>query len=149
MIELTANAYVWIKAFHIIAVIAWMAGLLYLPRLFVYHCDAEAGSKQSETFKIMERRLFRGILNPAAFFVLLLGGLLLVNLNETAWFTAWLITKLILLIVLFTLHGMMGRWYRDFANDGNKRSRNFFRYINEVPAILMVFIVILAVVRPF
>ena len=148
MIELTANAYVWIKAFHIIAVIAWMAGLLYLPRLFVYHCDAEAGSKQSETFKIMERRLFRGILNPAAFFVLLLGGLLLVNLNETAWFTAWLITKLILLIVLFTLHGMMGRWCRDFANDSNKRSRTFFRYINEVPAILMVFIVILAVVRP-
>ena len=83
MIDLTANAYVWIKAFHIIAVIAWMAGLLYLPRLFVYHCDAEAGSEQSETFKVMERRLLRGIINPAAFFVLLRGGLLLVSMNET------------------------------------------------------------------
>ena len=149
MIELTANTYLWIKAFHIIAVIAWMAGLLYLPRLFVYHCDAKAGSQQSETFKVMERRLLRGIINPAAFFVLLLGGLLLVSMNETAWLTGWLITKLILLIVLFTLHGMMGRWYRDFSNDRNKRSSTFFRYVNEVPAILMVFIVILAVVRPF
>ena len=149
MIELTANTYIWIKAFHIIAVIAWMAGLLYLPRLFVYHCDAKAGSQQSETFKVMERRLLRGIMNPAAFFVLLLGGLLLVSMNETAWLTGWLITKLILLIVLFTLHGMMGRWYRDFSNDRNKRSSTFFRYMNEAPAILMVFIVILAVVRPF
>ena len=126
MIELTANTYIWIKAFHIIAVIAWMAGLLYLPRLFVYHCDAKAGSQQSETFKVMERRLLRGIVNPAAFFVLFLGGLLLVSMNETAWLTGWLITKLILLIVLFTLHGMMGRWYRDFSNDRNKRSTTFF-----------------------
>ena len=85
MIELISNTYVWIKAFHIIAVIAWMAGLLYLPRLFVYHCDARAGSKQSETFKVMERKLLRGIINPAAFFVLLLGGLLLINVNETVF----------------------------------------------------------------
>ena len=149
MTELIANTYVWIKAFHIIAVIAWMAGLLYLPRLFVYHCDAKAGSQQSETFKVMERRLLRGIIIPAAFFVLLLGGLLLVGMDETTWLKGWLITKLIFLIMLFTLHGMMARWYRDFANDRNKLSSIFFRYMNEVPAILMVFIVILAVVRPF
>ena len=149
MIELISNAYVWIKAFHIIAVIAWMAGLLYLPRLFVYHCDARAGSKQSETFKVMERKLLRGIINPAAFFVLFLGGLLLINVNETVWLTGWLTTKLFLLIILFALHGMMGCWYKDFSNDRNKRSSTFFRWMNEVPAILMVFIVILAVVRPF
>ena len=148
MIELTANTHLWIKALHIIAVIAWMAGLLYLPRLFVYHCDAEVGSQQSETFKVMERRLLRGIINPAAFFVLFSGGLLLANMNNTAWFPGWLIIKLILLTLLFVLHGMMGRWYRDFSNESNKRSSTFFRYINEVPAILMVFIVILAVVRP-
>ena len=149
MIELSTTTYVWIKAFHIIAVIAWMAGLLYLPRLFVYHCDAKAGSQQSETFKVMERRLLRGIINPASFFVLLLGGLLLVSMNGAVWLSGWLITKLFLLVVLFTLHGMLGRWCRDFSNDRNKRSSTFFRYMNEVPAILMVFIVILAVVRPF
>jgi len=149
MIELTANTYAWIKAFHIIAVIAWLAGLLYLPRLFVYHCDAKAGSQQSETFKVMERKLLRGIINPAAFFVLFLGGLLLVSMNGAVWLSGWLITKLVLLVMLFALHGMMGRWYKDFSKDRNKRSSTFFRYINEVPAILMVFIVILAVVRPF
>ena len=106
MLELSAMAYVWIKALHIVAVIAWMAGLLYLPRLFVYHCDAEPGSQLSETFKTMERRLLHGITNPAGVLVIILGGLLLLNLDESVWLAGWLITKLILLVLLFAVRAL-------------------------------------------
>ena len=139
--------YEWIKAFHIIAVIAWMAGMLYLPRLFVYHCAAEKGSVQSETFKVMERRLLRAIMNPAMI-VTWLAGLYLAWSGH--WFSAgWLHGKLLLVVLLSGAHGFFARCVKNFAADKNSRSQKFYRVINEVPTILMVGIVILVVVRPF
>ncbi len=139
--------YEWIKALHIIAVIAWMAGMLYLPRLFVYHCEAEIGSKQSETFKVMERRLMRAIINPAMI-VTWLAGLYLAWSGH--WFSSgWLHGKLALVILLSGVHGFFSRWRKDFEADRNTRSQKFFRIINEVPTILMIGIVILVVVKPF
>jgi putative membrane protein len=139
--------YEWAKALHVIAVIAWMAGMLYLPRLFVYHCEAEPGSKQSETFKVMERRLLRAIINPAMIATWLLGlGLA----YEGGWFAFhWLQGKLVLVLMLSGIHGLLARRVRDFAADRNRNSQRFYRIINEVPAVLMVAIVILAVVKPF
>ena len=139
--------YDWLKALHVIAVIAWMAGMLYLPRLFVYHCEAQPGSKQSETFKVMERRLLKAIVNPAMIAAWLLGlGLAW----QAGWFAAhWLQAKLVLVLLLSGVHGLLARWVRDFAADANRNSQKFYRIINEVPAILMVAIVILAVVKPF
>jgi protoporphyrinogen IX oxidase len=139
--------YVWIKALHVIAVMAWIAGMLYLPRLFVYHCDAEIGSKQSETFKVMERRLLKAIINPAMM-VAWVAGLYLAWTGH--WFTAgWLDVKLVLVLVLSGIHGFFARWVRDFAADRNSRSHKFYRVINEVPTVLMIGIVILVVVKPF
>ena len=139
--------YEWIKALHIIAVIAWMAGMLYLPRLFVYHCEAETGSKQSETFKIMERRSLKVIINPAMI-VTWLAGLYLAWAGH--WFSAgWLHAKLALVLVLSGVHGFFSRWVKDFAAGRNPRSQKFYRIINEVPTLLMILIVILVVVKPF
>jgi len=139
--------YEWIKALHIIAVISWMAGMLYLPRLFVYHCEAEGGSKQSETFKLMERRLLKAIINPAMI-VTWLAGLFLAWSGH--WFSSsWLHAKLALVIILSGVHGFFSRWVKDFAADRNTRSQKFYRVINEVPTVLMIFIVILVVVKPF
>ena len=134
------------------AVISWMAGMFYLPRLFVYHCDAEPGSVQSETFKVMERRLLRGIINPAMVTTWLLGLWLAWNGPDShyGWFAShWLDAKLVLVIALSALHGFFARWRKDFAADRNRHSRNFYRFINEVPTLLMIGIVILAVVKPF
>ena len=139
--------YEWLKAFHVIAVIAWMAGMLYLPRLFVYHCEAEPGSKQSETFKVMERRLLRAIINPAMIASWAL-GLWLVWDGPYAR-AGWLHVKLILVLVMSGVHGLLARYVRQFALDQNKHSQKFYRIINEVPTILMIAIVILAVVKPF
>ena len=139
--------YEWIKALHIIAVIAWMAGMLYLPRLFVYHCEAEIGSKQSETFKVMERRLMRAIINPAMI-VAWLAGLYLAWSGH--WFSSgWFHGKLALVILMSGVHGFLSRWRKDFEADRNTRSQKFFRIINELPTILMIGIVILVVVKPF
>jgi protoporphyrinogen IX oxidase len=139
--------YPWIKAFHIMAVIAWMAGMLYLPRLFVYHCDAEPGSVRSETFKVMEHRLLRAITNPAMVVSWALG---LWMVYEGAWLTAhWFQSKLVLVVALSAIHGMLARWTGDFAADLNRHSQRFYRIINEVPAVLMIAIVILVVVKPF
>src|SRR5436305_13240713 len=139
--------YDWIKALHVIAVIAWMAGMLYLPRLFVYHCDAETGSKQSETFKVMERRLLKAIINPAMI-VSWLAGLYLAWAGQ--WFSApWLHGKLLLVIAMSAIHGFLVRWMRDFALDRNAHSPKFYRIINEIPTVLMIGIVVLVVVKPF
>jgi putative membrane protein len=144
--------YEWIKAFHIIAVIAWMAGMLYLPRLFVYHCAAETGSVQSETFKLMERRLLRAIINPAMVATWVF-GLWLAWLGPDSsygWFASpWLWAKLVLVLALSAVHGMLARWRKDFAADRNVHSQRFYRIINEIPAILLIGIVILVVVKPF
>jgi putative membrane protein len=142
------EGYLWVKALHILAVIAWMAGFLYLPRLFVYHCGAEPGSVQSETFKVMERRLLRGIMNPSMIVAWAAGLALAVNIE--AWSGAgWFHAKLTLLVILTGLHMMTARWRRDFAADANTHSERFYRVMNEVPAVLMVGIVILVVVKPF
>ena len=139
--------YEWIKALHIIAVISWMAGMLYLPRLFVYHCESEAGSKQSETFKVMERRLLKAIINPAMI-VTWLAGLYLAWAGH--WLSAgWLHGKLLLVVLLSGVHGFFARCVKDFAADRNQRSQKFYRVINEVPTVLMIVIVILVVVKPF
>jgi protoporphyrinogen IX oxidase len=139
--------YEWIKALHVIAVIAWMAGMLYLPRLFVYHCEAEAGSKQSETFKVMERRLLKAIINPAMI-VTWLAGLYLAWAGH--FFSAgWFHGKLLLVLLLSGVHGFFARYVKDFAADRNTRSQRFYRFINEVPTILMIGIVILVIVKPF
>jgi len=144
--------YEWVKALHIIAVIAWMAGMLYLPRLFVYHCAAEKGSVQSETFKVMERRLLRAIINPAmiATFVF---GLWLAWLGPDSrygWFASpWLWAKIVLVLALSAVHGLLTRWMKDFAADRNRHSQKFYRIINEVPTVLMILIVFLVVLKPF
>ena len=139
--------YLWIKALHIIAVISWMAALLYLPRLLVYHCSAQKGSIQSETFKIMERRLLKAIALPAMI-VTWLAGLWL--LYETgAWRSGWMHAKFVLVLALSAAHGMQAKWVREFAADENQRPERFYRLANEVPTILMIGIVVLAVVKPF
>ena len=139
--------YEWIKAFHVIAVISWMAGMLYLPRLFVYHCEAEIGSKQSETFKVMERRLLKGIINPAMILTWLLG---LYMVWAGHWYSAgWFQAKFVLVLVMSGIHGFFTRCVRDFANDRNIRSQKFYRIINEIPTVLMICIVMLVIVKPF
>jgi putative membrane protein len=142
--------YEWVKAFHIVAVIAWMAGMLYLPRLFVYHCAAEPGSQQSETFKVMERRLLKAIINPAMIATWVL-GLWLVWLLGWQVFrqSGWLHGKLVLVLAMSAVHGQFVRYVRDFALDRNRHSQRFFRILNEAPTVLMIGIVILVVVKPF
>jgi putative membrane protein len=141
------SMYEWIKALHVIAVISWMAGMLYLPRLFVYHCEAEIGSKQSETFKVMERRLLKAIITPAMV-VTWLAGLYLAWAGHW-WSAPWLHGKLLLVIAMSAVHGFFARCVRDFDADRNLRSQRFYRIINEVPTLLMIGIVILVVVKPF
>ena len=139
-----ADWYAWIKALHVIAVIAWMAGLLYLPRLFVYHADT--GSPLSETLKTMERRLLRGIMNPAMVAVFVFGGLMLFVQD---WSQGWLHAKLAFVAALTVLHHLFARWRKDFAADRNKRPARFYRIANEVPTVIMIAIVVLVIVKPF
>jgi putative membrane protein len=141
------EAYLWVKALHIIAVIAWMAGMLYLPRLYVYHCEAEPGSRQSETFKVMERRLLRAIVNPAMIAAWVFG--LMLAANNDLWAAGWMHAKFALLIVMQLVHAGFARWRRYFARDENRHSQRFYRIMNEVPTVLMIGIVVLVVVRPF
>ena len=139
--------YLWIKTLHILAVISWMAAMLYLPRLMVYHAGVAVGSEASETFKVMERRLLKAICNPAMV-VAWLAGLYLAW--SGGWFSdGWLHAKLLLVVLLSGLHGMLAASVRRFAADANTRSARFYRIINEVPALLMVFIVGLVVLKPF
>ena len=139
--------YLWIKAFHVIAVIAWMAGMFYLPRLFVYHCDAPKGSIQSETFKIMERRLLKAIINPAMMVTWVLG---LYLMWDGAWYkSGWMHGKLLLVLIMSGLHGVYVRRLKEFAADKNTKPAKYYRILNEVPTILVIGIVILVIVKPF
>jgi len=145
-----AGLYPWLKAFHIVAVIAWMAGLLYLPRLFVYHAGAAVGSPQSETFKVMERRLLHGIMNPAMIAAYVFGILLLLTPEMIDnWRSGWFHAKVVLIAVLTVYHHALARWRRAFAADANRRPARFYRLMNEVPTAILVGIVILVVVKPF
>lgn len=148
MYEFFLDHYLWIKALHIIAVIAWMAGLFYLPRLFVYHVTAEKGSDKSETFKVMERRLLKVIMNPAMIASWLL-ALLMLWLNPVLLESGWMHGKLTAVILLSGFHGVLAKNVRVFAADQNTKSEKYFRIINEVPTVLLFVIVILAVVKPF
>jgi putative membrane protein len=147
---MNGELYHWIKALHIIAVIAWMAGMLYLPRLFIYHTQVKIGSEASELFKIMERRLLRLIINPAMIVTWIAGVWLITYTNalDVEQNGKWMHYKLMLLIGMQIAHAMMARYRRKFANDQNTKSTKFFRILNEVPTILMIGIVILVVVRP-
>jgi putative membrane protein len=141
--------YPWIKALHVIAVIAWMAGLLYLPRLFVYHCDVPRGSAESERFKVMERRLLKQIMTPAMIAVWVLGLLLVATPGVLDWSAGWWHVKLLLVILMTGFQGGLSRWRRDFLEDRNTRSQRFYRIANEIPTLLMVVIVIMVIVKPF
>lgn len=140
-------AYPWVKAVHVIAIIAWMAAMLYLPRLFIYHCDAPVGSQQSETFKVMEQRLLRIIMNPAMVVAWVLGLWLAWN---AGWFSAgWFHAKLVLVLAMSGVHGYFSASVRKFREDRNDKSTRHWRIMNEVPTLLMFAIVILVVVKPF
>jgi len=142
--------YLWLKALHIIAVISWMAGMLYLPRLFVYHAAAKPGSELSETFKMMERRLLKLIINPAMIATWLLGLSLIWLMGKDAFVqSGWLHAKLVLVFAMTGLHGFFARLVKQFGADRNQRSQQFYRIINEIPTVLLIVIVVLATVKPF
>jgi protoporphyrinogen IX oxidase len=139
--------YLWLKALHVIAVISWMAGMLYLPRLFVYHAGTKLGSEQAETFKVMEGRLLKFIMTPAMI-VTWLAGIALVVLGQ--WVGAgWLQAKLALVLVMTVIHGLLSHWMTEFAYDRNTHTQKFFRIVNEIPTLLLILTVILVVVKPF
>jgi len=140
--------YLWIKAMHLISVMAWMVTLLYLPRLFVYHVKAEKKSVQSETFKVMERRLLFAIAKPSMIATFLFGGLLLWA-NPSLFSSGWMHVKLTAIIIMSVIQVLFIRYYLAFARDENEKSQRFFRIINEIPTILMIIIVIMVVVQPF
>ena len=141
--------YLTLKALHILAVIAWMAGMLYLPRLFVYHVGCDPGSRQSETFKVMERRLLKGIINPSMIAAFAFGILLMLDAGAAIWTEGWWYVKIIAFLAMAGVHGFLVRCWRVFAEDRNRRSRGFYRVINEVPTVLLIVIVFMAVMKPF
>ena len=147
MFDLSGDAFLWLKAVHVISVMAWMAGLFYLPRLFVYHAEAQPGSEFSETLKVMERRLLRAIMNPAMISSWILGVILLIE--RDAFDEGWVHVKLLCVVAMTVAHMFMVRWRKDFLNDNNTRSHQFYRFANEVPTVLMIVIIIMAVVEPF
>lgn len=144
-----ADYYLWFKALHVISVIAWMAGMLYLPRLYVYHADAVAGSELSETLKVMERRLLRAIINPAMIASFVFGGLMLATPGFIDWSEGWVWAKLALVVAMTVVHGGLSRWRKDFEADRNVRPAKFYRVMNEVPTLILIVVVILVVVKPF
>lgn len=147
MKEFILEYYTWIKALHMIAVISWMAGLLYLPRLFVYHADAKKGSELSETLKIMERKLLRIIMNPAMIAAWVFGGAMLYA-NPDLIQSPWMHVKLTAIVLITGFHHALIRWRKHFFNDQNKHPAKFYRLMNEVPTILMIVIVVMVIVRP-
>jgi putative membrane protein len=145
----TLFAVTWVKALHVISVIAWIAGMMYLPRLFVYHTAAEVGSVQSETFKVMERRLYRGIIRPAMIATWVFGLIMVFTPGIVDWSQGWPWVKGAAVILLSAIHGYYGRQVRAFAADRNERPQGFWRAVNELPFILVIIIVIMVIVKPF
>ncbi len=143
-----SNYYEWIKAFHIITMTSWMAGMFYLPRLYVYHAGVKVGSDQDRTFQIMENKLLKIIINPAMI-ATIISGLILVQIYGFKACGVWFHLKMLAVILLFITHGLLSKWRKDFVNGRNKKSVNFYRVINEVPTILFIIIIILVVVKPF
>lgn len=142
-----SGIYLWVKAVHVIAIISWMAGMLYLPRLFVYHADAVPGSQTSETFKVMERRLLRVIMNPAMIIAWVVG--LWMAWSGGYMMDGWFHLKLLCVLGLSAVHGIFSRGVRLFAEDRNDKSPRYWRIMNEAPTLLMIAIVILVIVKPF
>ena len=149
MSNFLSDYYLWFKAFHIISVISWMAGLLYLPRLFVYHAVVDNGSAQSETFKIMERRLMKAIMTPAMISTWLFGLCILFSGVVSLSGSGWLHVKLLFVVILSGFHMYLAKLIKVFARDENQKSQKFYRYLNEVPTVIMIVVVILAIVKPF
>ncbi len=143
-----AEYYMWLKALHLIFVISWLAGLFYLPRLFVYHCALEIGSKEDKMFQTMERRLLRFIMNPAMILSIIF-GLWVAQIYGFKHLGVWFHIKMTLVLIMIYFHHFLGKRRKDFENGRNKYSAKFYRIINEVPTILMIAIVILAIVKPF
>lgn len=143
-----AYLYPWTKAFHIISMVAWMAGMFYLPRLFVYHCDLVPGSAESERFKVMEYRLLKQIINPAMIATFAFGIMLALTPGLIDWSAGWWHVKLACVLLLSGFHGALSRWRKDFLRDANRRRAKFYRIANEVPTVLLVIIVVMIVVRP-
>lgn len=142
-------AFRWILAFHVISMVAWMAGMLYLPRLFVYHCAAPVGSRDSERFKVMERRLYKQIINPAMMLTWTFGILMLLTPGVIDWSWTWWQVKFASVMTMAGLHGVFGLWRKDFLHDRNRRGARFYRIANELPTALLILIVIMVIVRPF
>ena len=149
MNNLLTAGYPWLKALHIIAVIAWMAGLLYLPRLYVYHADAPRGSNRAAMLEIMERRLLYGIMAPAMVMTYAFGALLAATPGVVDWHRGWIWAKLAIVALLTMFHLLLAHWRRDFAAGKFTHSSRFYRVINELPTIMMIAIVLLVVVKPF
>ncbi len=142
-------AYPWLKALHIIAIIAWMAGLLYLPRLYVYHADVPPGSRRAAMLEIMERRLLQGIMLPSLVMTYTFGGLLLSVPGAVDWRQGWIWTKLALVLLLTVFHVKLARWRRDFVAGRFTKTSRFYRMVNEIPTVIMIAIVLLVVLKPF
>jgi protoporphyrinogen IX oxidase len=147
--NLLSAVYPWIKAFHVVSMVAWMAGLFYLPRLYVYHCETKPGSAESERFKVMERRLLKQITTPAMIATWVFGMTLVLTPGVIDWTRGWWYVKLVAVILLTGFHGMLARWRRNFLMDRNTRPARFYRIVNEVPTLLLLLIVIMVIVRPF
>jgi putative membrane protein len=143
------DAYPWIKSAHIVSIVAWMAGLLYLPRLYVYHSMAPSGSDRSETFKVMERRLQKAIMTPAMIATWAFGLLLAATPGVVDWRMGWIWAKLAVVLGLTMFHALLSRWGKGFTMDRNQRSTRFFRAVNELPTVALIAIVVLVVVKPF
>jgi protoporphyrinogen IX oxidase len=139
----------WIKALHVIAMVAWMSGLFYLPRLYVYHCQVVPGSAEGERFKVMERRLLKQITTPAMIVTWIAGLLMAFTPGVVSWTAGWWHAKLFLVLMMTGFHGACSRWRRDFLNDRNRRSEKFYRIANEIPTLLLIVIVVLVIVKPF
>jgi len=141
--------YPWVKSLHVMSVIAWMAGMFYLPRLYVYHCDTVPGSTDSERFKVMERRLLKQIINPAMISTWVFGLLLILTPGVVDWASGWWWVKFISVWLMSGFHGALSKWRRLFLEDRNTKPQRFYRIANEVPTVLMMIIVIMVIARPF